>query len=104
MVAVVAGSSMEPVLRSGDLVIGLTGRAFQCGDIVIFRNSTNGRLIVHRILAIEGDLVTTHGDNTDWGIREVVSRGDVLARIVMSVPGVGSGILKLKRGAGIVYD
>jgi signal peptidase len=59
---IVVGGSMEPALRTGDLVITQRHPSYADGDVVAF--STHGGLIIHRIIG--GDAATGYqmkGDN-----------------------------------------
>ena len=101
--AIVTGTSMEPSLISGDLVIGLTRGSLRRGDVIIFPDEKNERLIVHRISSFQEEMITTRGDNNPYEMSEKVSSGKVLARVILRVPGAGSGIIKLKKLAGGIY-
>ena len=55
---VVVGSSMEPTLRSGSLV--LTQSAFyhpKRGDIVVCRPEKRGKILIKRVIGVSGDTV-----------------------------------------------
>lgn len=53
-------ASMEPTLKAGSLVLGnRLDRRFEVGDVVIFQH--DGQLLVKRIAAVEGDIVTHKG-------------------------------------------
>jgi signal peptidase I len=101
--AIVTGTSMEPSIRSGDLVIGITRGSLRRGDVIIFPDQKNEQLIVHRISSFKEEMITTRGDNNPYGMSEMVSSGRVLARVVLRVPGAGSGIIKLRKLAGGIY-
>lgn len=58
-ISLAVGSSMEPTIKSGSLVIGLTGRV-ENGTIVIL--DVNGQLIIHRVVFYNGTHVITKGD------------------------------------------
>ena len=60
-VASVEGQSMEPTLRSGDLLLLRRDLNPEVGDIVVYEKSP-GILIVHRIVKV-GDEIVTKGDN-----------------------------------------
>lgn len=63
----VAGPSMEPTLRNGDLVIARRRSGTEIGDLIVFRvpqPGTSNRLVVHRVIG--GDSTNgfiTQGDN-----------------------------------------
>lgn len=49
------GSSMEPLLYGGDMVVSLKGQKLQRGDIVAFHQ--NNKVLVKRIVALEGETI-----------------------------------------------
>lgn len=57
----VTGSSMFPCMQPGDILeIRRPAGPIQTGDVVLFES--HGRLVVHRVLAHNGDLCVTRGD------------------------------------------
>ncbi|MEM2006199.1 MAG: signal peptidase I [Sulfolobales archaeon] len=93
--AVVEGTSMEPTLQSGDLVIVIkrvSTKDISVGDVIVYRRS--GTLIIHRVLRVEDDTLITKGDNNwlpDPPIRFQAVIGKVLelGGNVVKVPLVG---------------
>ena len=71
------GNSMRPLLKSGVSKVKLSpiDRALRVGDVVLFRCC--GRWLLHRIVKIEGEVITIQGDNCYSC--EVVRREDVKA-------------------------
>jgi signal peptidase len=57
---IVAGASMEPTLRRGDLVIARQSANYQVGDIVTYRHPTVGP-VIHRVIAVEDGTYTLQG-------------------------------------------
>jgi signal peptidase I len=57
--------SMEPTIMTGDLIIvNVNPRSIEQGDIITFRKPDQPEvLITHRITAVNGNLITTKGDN-----------------------------------------
>lgn len=49
------GSSMEPLLYGGEMVVSLRRREFQRGDIVAFHH--NNKVLIKRIVALEGETI-----------------------------------------------
>jgi signal peptidase I len=57
----VAGGSMHPTLRDGDVVlIEPLGRC-QRGDVVVAK--LDGRIVMHRVVSVDADRVQLRGDN-----------------------------------------
>lgn len=91
---IVSGASMQPTLRSGDLVAVRTRASYQTGDIVAYRvprgEPGEGAVVIHRIVggsAAAGYVL--QGDNTLgpdlWRPHPV----DVIGRAWIRVPGAG---------------
>ncbi len=64
----VDGSSMEPMLHRGDLVLARSADAYAPGDTVVFRVpqgfARSGKLVIHRIVSGSGsDGFVTRGDH-----------------------------------------
>lgn len=98
-VAVVLSGSMEPTLHVGDLIFVRQAEHYCVGDIVVYQ--TERELIVHRILAVDGDSFLTQGDanNTaDPPIGADVIQGTVVRRI----PAAGKIVNILRTPLGIL--
>ena len=83
------GGSMEPVLKSGDVILTSSTdyEKLEIGDIVVFVSS--GDLVAHEIKDIRGDTLITRGTANDIS-DEPVSREDYKAKMICSVPFVGA--------------
>lgn len=96
---VVTSDSMVPTLRAGDVLwIRPISGAITPGQIVSYNEQ--GKLITHRVVAIEGDTLITKGDNN----REVdpwrVSTEDVIGSPVLRIPYLGYLIFFIKKPVG----
>ena len=58
----VYGSSMEPTLENGELVLALKTGKFQRGEVVAFYY--NNKILLKRVIAIQGDQVVIREDGT----------------------------------------
>lgn len=56
------GSSMQPVLNDGDIVVSRKGGDFRQGDILVFYY--NNKILVKRVIAMPGDWVDFDADGT----------------------------------------
>lgn len=56
------GTSMQPTLKEGDIVVSVKGSEFERGDIVSFYY--NNKILVKRVIAFEGDFVRIDEDGT----------------------------------------
>ena len=98
-VAVVLSGSMEPTLGINDVIFVREMDSYEVGDIVVYQSGQT--LIVHRIIAKDGENLITQGDanNTaDAPIERYAVKGEVIARI----PAVGMAVNALKTPAGIL--
>lgn len=58
--AVVLTGSMEPTIKTGDLILVKESDSFEVGDVVVYQS---GRiLVVHRIMEIDGETAILRGD------------------------------------------
>ena len=58
--AVVLSGSMEPTLKTNDLVVVTQRDDYNVGDIVVYE--TDNSLVIHRIVGIDGEYITAQGD------------------------------------------
>lgn len=74
------GSSMLPFIRGGRDSVRLQKKeSLQVGDIVLVR--LQGRYVLHRIIALEGEKVTLMGDGNIVGTESCL-RSDVMGTVV----------------------
>lgn len=90
--ATVAGSSMQPSLHAGDLVVLRPASAYRVGDVVAYRSSAGNVVLLHRIVAVSDGRYTLKGDANDWLDADRPRRADVLGAQWFSVPAIG-GVL-----------
>jgi len=91
----VSGSSMEPALHTGDLVVARRQDTYHPGDIVAFR--TEGGNVIHRIVdgsAEEGFI--TQGDNRDGVDQWRPKPKDILGKMWLRIPGGGRVVTVLR--------
>lgn len=84
--AVVEGTSMEPTLQTGDVVIVVRRvklSDLSVGDIVVYRRGSS--LIIHRVVSLGPSDVVTKGDN-NWAPDPPVPYEAIVGR-VLSVGG-----------------
>lgn len=58
----VYGSSMEPTMENGQMVVALKTGSFQCGDIVAFYYGN--KILLKRVIGVEGDQIVIRDDGT----------------------------------------
>ena len=98
-VGVVMSGSMEPELSVDDVIFVVASDEYEVDDVVVFQQKN--MLVVHKIIEIDGDTVTTQGtaNNTpDEPMNVSVIKGKVLFHI----DGLGGAITWLKSPMGTI--
>jgi len=85
---IVAGRSMEPTLKQGDLVVLKRAESYSVGDILGYV-TPYGPIVIHRIVATEDNAFTLKGDNHTSVDPWLVTQDMVLGKLIFSVPYVG---------------
>lgn len=89
--AVVEGTSMEPTLQSGDLVLVIKRVSLDdisLGDVIVYRRGRS--LIIHRVVRIEDGTIITKGDN-NLLLDPPVRFSDVVGKVLE----IGGNIVKI---------
>lgn len=97
--AVVLSGSMEPELSAGDLIIVKETEKYEQNDIVVFQDGNS--LVVHRIIKIDGETITTQGD-ANKAADKPISITDVKGRVLFRIPLVGNAVEFLKTPFGTI--
>jgi len=98
-VGVVLSGSMEPQLKIDDVIIVKETNDYTVGDVVVFQTGTMP--VVHQIIEIEGETVTTKGIANN-APDEPITMGDIKGELVATIPGAGKLINAIKTPAGAV--
>jgi signal peptidase len=90
---IVEGRSMEPTLRSGDLVLARATSQHRVGDIVVFTTSDGRSHVMHRLVAgdaVDGWMTRGDGNGRDdpWSLPDEL----ILGRQLLVVPRGGSAL------------
>lgn len=86
----VNGMSMKPHYRPGDLVVLRAASRYRVGEIVGYRSRLLGRQVVlHRIVAIKGDVYVIKGDGNDHSDPEAVHATQLVGREAFHLPRAG---------------
>ncbi len=86
----VSGSSMEPSLRSGDLVLVSRGnKEIKKGDLVVYRHPEEDFFVVHRVAAAAGRFYYTCGDANSCSDPTAVNGARVVGRVCLVIPRLG---------------
>jgi len=98
-ISTVLSGSMEPEYSIGDLVIVKKSDEYKAGDVVVYQEGS--MLVMHRIVATEGDTVTTKGDANnaeDMPIRQERIKG----RVAVKLRNAGTAVMFLKSPTGFL--
>ena len=80
----VASGSMEPTLYEDDVIlVKLNTNDYQKGDIISYLK--DGDIITHRILYVDGDLLTVKGDNNNT-IDTPINKSEVIGKVIKVFP------------------
>lgn len=90
--AVVVGSSMEPKLERGDLAIVREQSGYELGDVVAYRHHELDRILIHRIVAEDGEAFVLKGDANDFVDSGFPTERDMVGSLWMTVPYAGSAL------------
>lgn len=93
---IVAGASMEPTLRRGDLVIARQAEAYSVGEIVTYRHPTVGP-VIHRIVSELDGKYTLQGDANTWTDSYHPAAGEVLGKAWIHLPAAGALLTWLRQ-------
>jgi signal peptidase len=98
---VVSGTSMEPGLHTGDLVLVRASDTYEVGDEVAYRvpegDVGEGSTVIHRIAGGDGVAgYTTQGDNRDAADTWLPTDGDVIGERWAMVPQAGRLLVLLR--------
>ncbi|MBQ8184798.1 MAG: signal peptidase I [Lachnospiraceae bacterium] len=95
--AIVLSGSMEPEFSKGDLIIVKETDTFSVNNIVVFQDGSS--LVVHRIIEIQGDIITTKGDANN-AADDPIPLSAIKGTVLLSVPFVGNVVSLLKTPFG----
>ena len=83
----VASGSMQPTLQINDVIlIKVTQENLKKDDIIAFRGEE--AIITHRILFIDGDVITVKGDNNDV-VDKPITKKQVIGKVIKVFPELG---------------
>lgn len=98
-IGAVSSGSMEPKLSKGDLIFVKAQESYAVGDVVVFEE--DGVLVVHEIVSIDGERVTTQG-KANQTPDEPFSVKCISGKVVFHIDGAGGVVNALKSPLGTV--
>ena len=93
--AVVEGSSMEPGLKRGDLVLVRAGGRPAVGDVVLYRDPSMGVRVLHRVIDVEDGRLVLRGDANDFLDDARPRPSEVVGTYWFAIPRAGAVLLWL---------
>ena len=97
--SVVLSGSMEDRLSVDDLVIIKATDNYKVNDIVLFQDGNS--LVIHRIIEIDGDTVTTKGDANNVA-DEPIQKSQIKGVLVYDIAGFGAVVNILKQPVFVI--
>lgn len=94
--AVIYGTSMEPHLHRGDLVILRGQSSYERGQVVGYHSRELHRNVLHRIVGIHDGRYTFKGDNNSFLDPEQPTRSQLFGHEWIVLPQVGSWLERLR--------
>ncbi|MBQ8432675.1 MAG: signal peptidase I [Clostridia bacterium] len=88
-VGVIVSGSMEPELSIDDVIVVKRASSYDVGDVVVFQHKAS--LVVHKIIAIEGNTVTTQG-TANTVADDPISITDIKGTVWFHIDGLGGVI------------
>jgi len=80
------GQSMEPGFSTGDLAVLRPPGSYEVGDVVAYRSESLDTVVMHRIVAVDGDRFVIQGDNNDWLDADRPTEDELLGSLFRQVP------------------
>ena len=87
----VLSGSMSPALSPGDMVVAaaVPMTIIQPGDVISFKNADEKTLVTHRVVEVKSDSFIVKGDANENPDPEPVMMGNVVGKMVFSLPMFG---------------
>ena len=99
-VSLVLSGSMEPDISVNDLVILKSTDKFNVNDIVSYKD-TSGKVVMHRIIKIDGNKVITKGDANNVSDKEI-DKSQITGIYVYNIKYLGKIIKLIKTPIGLL--
>lgn len=104
---VVQSGSMEPVIKTGSIVVVKPTQDYQKGDVVTFRDLEKPKVTVtHRIFEVSKEnnstKFITKGDANKTADSTEISKGQILGKVFLSIPFLGYPVDFAKTQTGLI--
>lgn len=96
------GISMQPMLHKGDLVLVRPESDYHVGQVVAYHSDTLHTVVLHRIVARDGDRYVFKGDNNTWLDTDHPTKEQLIGSMQLRMAGMGDklGLLHSPIGMG----
>lgn len=89
------GISMQPRISAGDLVVVGPAASYGIGDSAAYYSPMLETVVLHRIVAVEGDRFVFQGDNNSWLDPEKPTLDDIVGKELLHIPQGGTWLKRL---------
>jgi signal peptidase I len=86
----VSGTSMQPTVRTGDLVLLESLGSYHTGQVVAYRNPAVAHTFLHRIVGIDGGRYLMRGDRNHWLDPGRIVAADISGAMILRIPHGGT--------------
>jgi signal peptidase I len=93
------GISMEPRFHAGDLALVRPKSDYRVGEIVAYNSRVFHTVVLHRIIARDGDRYVFKGDNNNFVDFEHPARSQLIGALWLHLPGAGAPLESLRSPA-----
>ena len=80
------GTSMEPKIHAGDVVVVRGQRTYGVGDVITYVSDMGGAVVLHRVIGMVDGRYIMRGDNNNFDDRYQPSVDEVVGRKVVLIP------------------
>ena len=102
---VIKSGSMEPIIKTGSVLVSKKQTTYQKGDIITFRKNGN-EIVTHRVSEVikknDRFFYKTKGDANNTEDLSLIKNKDVLGKNILIFPYLGYGIGFLKSRIGVI--
>ena len=86
---IINGESMLPTIISGSLAVAKSAQVYEVGDIAVYKDESNNRQVVHRIIEQNEDEFTFKGDNNKAKDPGIVKAEMIHGKVIFVAPYLG---------------
>lgn len=90
------GTSMLPTFHANGLVVTRAESSYHVGEVVAYHNQQLHTVVMHRIVAMDGDRYVFKGDNNDFRDSYHATKSDLVGKEWVYWPGAGAWLNRLR--------